>query len=185
MKRLLYFFLMFLCVSSLYAQKQVERVTMPTKDDKVFYEQIVEVDSKETKDKLYIKALKWSAENFVDSKEAIKVSDKQTGKIVGSGVFTLRYNKLLTMDDLVTFDFDVTLKDGRYRVQVYNIQTKGVESDYPFRSIDKDYLRQLSEDKFSYRKQLLVTFKMIDQKINDLLDSLKNDMKKSSVADDF
>lgn len=185
MKKLLFSFLLILNVAGLFAQKQVDRVTLPTKDDKVFYERIELVDSNETKDQLFLKASKWAAENFVDNKEAIKLADKEQGKIVGSGLFTLRYNKLLTMDDYVSFDFDITIKDGKYRTQIYNFQTKGIKSDYPFRNIDKTYFRQLNEDKFSFRKEYVTTFRMMDERINTLLESLKNAMAKSSKLDDF
>lgn len=185
MKKLLFYFLLILNVTGLFAQKQVDRVTLPTKDDKVFYERIEVVDSNETKDQLFLKASKWAAENFVDNKEAIKLADKEQGKIVGSGLFTLNYNKLLTMDDYVSFDFDITIKDGKYRSQIYNIQTKGIESDYPFSSLDYMYFKQLKEDKFSFRKNYVMTCRGVDARLNTLLDSLKNVMAKSSSLDDF
>ncbi len=173
---------MFLCVSSLYAQKHVERVTMPTKDDKVFYEQIVEVDSKETKDELFLRSSKWAANKFLDSKEAIRFSDKESGKIVGKGLFTIVYNKFGKSDDYVSFDFDITLKDGKYRIQLYGIETKGIGSDYPFEPIEFTYFRQLREDKFSFRNSYVLTCKEINNKAQSLLEDFKKEMNKS---DDF
>ena len=47
-------------------QKQVDRVTLPIKDDKVFYEEVISVEGLKATD-IYFQAHKWLAEKFVDS----------------------------------------------------------------------------------------------------------------------
>jgi len=182
MQKILYSVLILFSFTSLFAQKQVERVTMPTKDDKVFYEQIVDVKNPTSKDELFLRSSKWIANKFLDSKEAVKFSDKESGKIVGKGLFTIIYNKFGKSDDYVSFDFEITVKDSKYRIQIYGIETKGIDSDYPFSGIEFTYFRQLKEDKFSYRNSYVQTCREIDKKIVSLMDDLKTVM---NVDDDF
>src|SRR5690606_8777457 len=67
-------------------QKQVDRVTLPIKDDKVFYEEVISVEGLKATD-IYFQAHKWLAEKFVDSKEVIRVNDQERGVIIGAGKF--------------------------------------------------------------------------------------------------
>ncbi|AIM38285.1 hypothetical protein KO02_17535 [Sphingobacterium sp. ML3W] len=171
------------------AQKVVDRVTMPTKDGSVFYEEVVSVDSNLVKNVLYIRALKWFADNFNDSNEVKQVEDKENGKIVGSGIFESRKNVLTGGFDRISFMIDITVKDGRYRVQFYDIKEKNIDgkghSTYGYSSINSTYERQQKDDKYMFRGSNIKSLRFIDEKIKELIQSVNVDLSKPNSSDDF
>lgn len=94
--------------------------TFPTKDGKVFYEH-VDTAADGTAAQLYDKAKIWLANIFNDSKEVIQVDNKESHTIIGKGLF--QFTQTMTPYN-VRFTFQISTKDNRSRIQLYDIMTE-------------------------------------------------------------
>ncbi|WP_256013101.1 DUF4468 domain-containing protein [Desertivirga xinjiangensis] len=156
-------------------------IVIPIKDGKIFYEQIVTVDSASKSD-LYDKSRKWLAEAFNDSKEVIKVDNKESGNIVGSGIFDIVTNTFFGSASRISFMIDITIKDSKYRAQVYQFSYRLLNNQY---ATDKFSPLEPVWKKFNEGNSMTPNddrrlFKGIDDKIKALLEDLKISMTKVS-----
>lgn len=123
MKRLITATFLLLCLSSA-AQKEtfINPDSIPLKDGRIFYEQIVTLDSTYTKAMLYANAKLAFVKMFNDAKEVIQIDDKDAGHLVGKGnfQFSVKANFMASSQCRATFLFDVTVKDSKYRLQMYD-----------------------------------------------------------------
>jgi hypothetical protein len=67
---------------------------------------------------IYDKAILWFAENFKSSKAVIEIQDKQAGKIIGNGSFTIPW---VFFEATTTFTISIDIKDGKYKVKYSNL----------------------------------------------------------------
>lgn len=111
---MLCFFLLPLCTNA-YSQD----ITVPLKDDKIFYEQVDSVTGL-SKDQLYTRAKLWMANAFASAKDVIQMDDKEAGLLVGKGHFNIHSTGLGSATWPCNFTISLTAKDGKYRVQLYN-----------------------------------------------------------------
>lgn len=97
-----------------------ENLTIPTKDGVIFYEQIAQCS--DNKKQLYLKARKWFVDTFKDAKSVIQMDDKEEGKLAGKAYHTYKFtNGMNTSDVDIDFTLNLDIKDGKYRVQFYDM----------------------------------------------------------------
>lgn len=100
---------------------QSEQLSLPVKDGEVFYEFIVNIDSNILKKDIYNKAKLWFVESFKDSKNVLEIQDLENGKLTGKGVFNIEPKILNSPATDCYFLINVDVKDGKYRLQIYNM----------------------------------------------------------------
>jgi len=82
---------------------------------KVIFTEIVELsDNSVPKDILYNRAKEWFVKAFKSSNDVIQLDDKESGKIIGKGNFSISKSMWLT-DSQVDFTITIMVKDGRYK----------------------------------------------------------------------
>ena len=165
------------------------RFYFPQKNGEIFYEFIDTTSLK--KEQVYQIARAWFATVFVSSKDVIQMEDKEAGRIIGKGVSQYKTKVLWSnaKSDL-KFTLDLTCKDGKYRIQCYGLDVYS----YPinqydvvtgWQNLNKWYQRYLSMKKDS--KGSREQFEVIDGRIIEILNLLRNDIKQGAIkpADDF
>lgn len=79
------------------------------------YSDVVKVDSVSS-NILYLRAKEWFAHSFVSAQNVIQFDDKETGKIIGKGLFKVNTITLGNHDaGNVKFTVEILVKDGRYK----------------------------------------------------------------------
>jgi hypothetical protein len=95
--------------------------SIPTKDDKIFYDEVVTVDSSLKKDQLFMQLRQWFVENFMESKNVLEVNDMENGLLTGKGTYKYtKINGLNVHSGHVMFVINMAVKDGKYRYQLYD-----------------------------------------------------------------
>jgi hypothetical protein len=114
MKRIL-LITFFITVSiSSYAQIDTVGLHIPIKDNRVVYEQVIEIPER-TKPELLNNAKQWFVDFFKDSKNVIQNEDKNQGRIVGIGYI---FNQEKIYDKLT---IQIDCKNGKYRYKIYDM----------------------------------------------------------------
>lgn len=182
--------LIFFFISS-QAQKDTTGLSLPIKDGKLVYEEVISIPEKKQKD-LYNNAISWFIDYFKDSKEVIQNQDKDMGRIYGKGMVRI-YSKIsgvtLEYPNLLTIQIDAKDEKFRYRIYDMNMSTEtqvlngfGVLKGRKF--TPEDLISNLTNGtnivltKSGSRKAL----EGINQKIIEIKTSLISAMKKT---DDF
>jgi hypothetical protein len=94
--------------------------TIPRKEGKIFYDQVVLCDSLK-KDDLFIRIRQWFVENFTESKAVLEVNDITNGLLTGKGTYKYSMINGLNMHSGYTlFVINVAVKDGKFRYQLYD-----------------------------------------------------------------
>ncbi len=140
---------------------------LPIKDGKVFYESIDSI--KCTKAEAYIKAKTWFANTFNSAKSVIQLDDKDAGVIVGKGFTEKEAGNAFTgsIPQNVWYTINITIKDGKYRIQIYDVFLKNT-----------DGYTSTAESINKYPKMNKKFLKRIDDSCKDLIASLKAAMIK-------
>ena len=76
-----------------------------------------------TKSELYIYARSWLASSFKSSKSVIEMEDKESGTIIGNGIFINRVNSAFGNQvgiDIISFNITINTKDNKYRAVLSN-----------------------------------------------------------------
>lgn len=174
-------------------EKDTAKVHLNLKDNRVFYEKVIDsLPSK--KHGLFNASVKWMAERFYDSKEAIQLKDKEAGIITGSGNFqyvttgSLGQSGIGFLIDITTVSFiiDIAVKAHKSRIRLYQFEDQynpSNSNDLRKTPIEKNYLSYLSEKRFS--KEDRKYYQAIDDNINRILVSYKSYLKNNSRKDDF
>lgn len=76
------------------------------------------------KNQIYNAVQVWFASTYGKADEAIQMSDKETGIVIGKGVFEYSYKGLSykCYSGYVEYEIKVEIKDTRYRVQLTNFE---------------------------------------------------------------
>ena len=174
-------------------QKDTAKVILPTKGDLIFFETIVDSLSNQSKDILYNKSLKWMADSFVDSKEVIQIKNPEEGSIVGSGLFDYTAPGLLGERERMSFMVEITAKDNKSRIRLYQFKYKtfgsagygraSASKDSDYYSIDKRYQAYLNEKQWP--KANRAYYQIIKDKVQAIIESYNSFLKNSPVNDDF
>ncbi len=105
------------------------KLNIPNKDGNPFYEVI---DSLNADSSTIFKACQVAvAESFNDSREVIKVSEREDGHIVGKGAVRFSTSYLLQPYDVIVWcTVDVRVRGNKYRIQLRDIHYYGVNPLY-------------------------------------------------------
>ena len=130
---------------------QSDTTTLPFKDGKIFYEEIVQVDTSYHKDLIFNSVSQWFAETFKDSKSVIQLSDRENGKIIGKGdySFFIKSTSLLgkmNSNVIVGFTLTADTKDSKYRIQIYDFDFAEDGSEGLGDNIYKRYDHYIKQD---------------------------------------
>lgn len=142
------FFLLFFTPITIFAQIDSTKVELPYKNDKVFFETIMEVPGI-NQAVIYTASKKWIAESFQSGKSVIQTEDKESGQIVGRAYTTVKapgggiYFGLITLQ----FNIQIDCKNEKYRIRFYDIKKSdaaislfgytSTESNIPIEEWDK------------------------------------------------
>lgn len=172
-------------------QKDTSKVKMPIINGVITYEKITDSLNKQ-KDELYEASIKWLANAFEDSKDVLRIKNKESGEIVGSGNFIYTEPGLLGSTQRMSFMIEIKAKDNKVRLRIYQLRysilgssgyktVSSPDSDYfPF---DKEYIKYLNEKQYpTLNKKLFV---LIDQKIKTIMDNYSSGLKLLIKNDDF
>ena len=101
--------------------------TFPTNYDGIIeYSGVVQAPEL-TKDQLYDKCLIWFAEQFKSANDVLQYKDKESGTIIGKGVFVEgSYNAKWL------FTLKIEFRDGRFKYNMNNIYLEHGSEGYPF-----------------------------------------------------
>jgi hypothetical protein len=114
MKSLLIILLSFISITG-FSQKLD---SIPMKDGKVFYSEVVKVDSA-TSSELYSRAKNFLAHEYKSAKAVIQVDDKDGGQIVGKGNYNISFTfMLVNCSQLVHHTLSIFVKDGKYKYEI-------------------------------------------------------------------
>ena len=146
MKKLITAILLIMSFGSTYGQSDDElpEKGLPEKDGKVFIEQVVILkDSTTKKERIFLVVKDWVSKTFRSSKGVIDYEDKQEGKIVCKGNTKNSFNSTLGSRDEIKVDFtmDFTIKDGKFRLQLYNLQP--ILNNYSFMGSSNQFLTDM------------------------------------------
>jgi hypothetical protein len=163
------------CLITLAANAQTDTMHLPVKDGKVFYEEVVQLDSAYTKGKLFAAANQWALESFNNYKYVLQQSDKENGRITLKTNFdvTCKGPILSDITENVSFLINIDVKDGKYRAQLYGFDN--INSQYAL------YQKQ-SAGARKWRACFIAT---TDANLQSILHSIKLAMEKSAKADNF
>ncbi len=150
-------------------------ITLPSKKGNIFYEHIINIDSA-SKDQLFNAARSWFSSTFLSAKSVLDLDDRSAGKLIGKGNLSYTGLQKTFGERRASFIIDITVKDGKYRVIVYDIKDLsengyGDLNLYNFENLHPE-LRQKYKAKFKY--DALSSF---DQSIKLLLASLDKALK--------
>lgn len=134
------------------------------KDGHIFYQEAVEFSDISQED-AYVNTKKWFATTFNDSKEVIRLEDKETGIIIGVGVMPVPYMQVTWN---WKFELKFEFKDGRYRYTLSDFKITYQGKEYP----DTMYLE-------SEKKKVKEHLVDLDRKINALISNFKTEIPKA------
>ena len=193
-----FLFLIFLSMTCISVFSQTDStIQLPLKDDKIFYEQVIQLDSSIKKDRIYLAVKQWFAETFKDSKSVIQVDDKEGGKVLGKfiDVIVVNNNGYFVSNEK-NFTINVDIKDSKYRVQVYDcyyhfVVNAPIQKEDKTESYDNEYKEYLNlinteNDKSNKKKKIKEAIESdgkslsnLNQLINKLITSLKKSVSEN------
>jgi len=82
---------------------------------KITFTEIIKIDNADAK-ALYNKAKIWFVHSFNSAQNVIQLDDKESGKIIGKGLFRVVSSVIVKGDiGVVKFTVEIVVKDGRYK----------------------------------------------------------------------
>lgn len=101
---------------------------LPTKDGKLFFTNVVTVDSTFKKNDLYSKARQWFVNYYKSADDVLQMDDKEEGKLIGKGLHKYNFfNGLDASEVNLFFTVNITVKDGKYKYEIYNFNGKRIK----------------------------------------------------------
>ena len=98
------------------------KLSLTQKEGKVFVEEVTLLKASNPKNKIYVAIKEWISQSYKSSKSVIDYEDKEEGKIICKGFYKSGRYGLNELEMFYTLDF--TIKDGKYRIQIYNLDMK-------------------------------------------------------------
>lgn len=195
MKILLAIALVVLCLS---ANAQTSKYELPLKNNRVFYEGIVKIDTTFSTTVLYGSVKQWFANYFHSAKAVIQLDDKDNNRIIGKGYLEINANLHLSsvyIGSQCYFTIQVEFKKGKYRYQIYDFYTEGQDilGTYFKGSLDNSYPKYKADDykgAFLYKKPKMDknywdAFSSMDERVKQMIESLNNSVKNSLATSTF
>lgn len=169
-----------------------QNIELPTKNGNIWYE-FIDSSQSTGKDELTKRAKVWAAKAFNSYKAVTQLDDTNLGKLILKGSTRLSSNVILAPIENVYFTIDFSIKDGKYRVSISDIQGHPVGLPSLATTLEQIYIRVKSneypykskkEEKYQTEKRAkdIQTIQGIDSFIRSLLADIKFAMAK---ADDF
>ena len=118
--------LLFLIVFSIpffsFSQTSIEllRSNFPIVDDRVVYQDIVDLKTPIKASEIYIKARLWIIDSFYSSKDVLQFEDKENNILIAKGHLNIGHNSGVIGKDWFTLKIEA--KDGKYRCTIYDIR---------------------------------------------------------------
>ena len=112
--------------------------SLPTVDNRINFSEVVPVDGA-SKDELYSRTKLWFADAFKSSSDVLQLDDKSGGILLGKGIIKQEaggnngFAARPTVVKTWRFTIKIQLKDGRYKVDIYDI-------DYSFEQPEHSHL---------------------------------------------
>lgn len=131
-------FLAIVVLTTAIAQAQIH---LDSISNTLSYKKVVEVSLE--KEEIKKQTEKWLTFKFADSKEVIELSNEDN--IIGNGIF--KENIISSTYSIHTkfyFTFDIAFKEGRYKVEFYNLK---MNSGSTFKNIPVEYYPNLTKEK--------------------------------------
>ena len=157
---------------------------LPTKDGKVYYSEVVQIDSTD-KSKLYTKAKKWFVDQYKSAKDVIQLDDKENGEIIGKGYFETQWQaNFMTMQKVnVWHTVKVSVKDNKYRYEISNFELKWhtAPSKYSSGGNTEVLIEDFWKNRESNAKKY---FAKVDTEVKSIISSLERFMK-APIGDDW
>ena len=165
-----------LCLlSSFIVHGQSEAITLPEKDGKIFFEEIILVDTV-NKEQLYKRAKLWVINSFKNEKYVTSTDDKELGELKGTGRFSI------LKDQDVLFTFRVSIKDFKYKYNFSDIVY--LDNNGNRTSIDLQYYYDYYKSGKKLGRGMMIKYlKESKSKIEQLIASLKLGM--TTTTDDW
>jgi hypothetical protein len=166
-----------------------ENVMIPTKEGLIFYEQVAQCTGNQKE--LYLKARKWFVDTFHNAKSVLQMEDKEDGKLAGKAFHIYMFNNGLSSSYIaIDFTLNIDIKDGKYRVQFYDMYGANTNLNGSF-GYDAMSVRTIEYNKVldDYRsgKREKYNKKLLDgmnNEVKTLFSSLEKVMK-APPTDDF
>jgi hypothetical protein len=129
------------------------------------YREVVMVSGSSTKDQLFDKARQWFVSNYKDASEVLQVQDKESGTLVGKGIFTVNFQG---GQRKVFHTVSIDCKDGKYRVTITDFMLKfsSVYTEKSFEMLTKNDFWGLDKLYAATDSKVLENLKSIALKMN-------------------
>jgi hypothetical protein len=168
--------LLLLLSANLKAQDQT-KIQLPLVDNKIEYSGLINLpDTNYSKAKLFSLAEGWFASTFRDSKQVLRVDDRENGIIIGRGnvLYIPGSEWKQTVNLYLFFYVEIDVKKGKYRYKVYNMTFTGSKEV----SASDEYNGYLTNNKIKKRviKDMGKDFLFIDQQITGLVQNIQSAM---------
>jgi hypothetical protein len=136
MKRLLFLTIVSITITYARGQNNVFNFPIDSTTGKITFQDVVQMGSLK-KDDLFNKVKLWVINNYPSPKDVINVEDKDIGVLKLKPQFKRqKKSENLTYDEVIYFDLDIYVKDGRYKYIITNLKSSTVTSRST--SIDKN-----------------------------------------------
>ncbi|MDJ0367282.1 DUF4468 domain-containing protein [Hymenobacter sp. H14-R3] len=195
MSKLLLLLTTLFCSFSALAQKSADvAVTdFPIKEDKLYYEGVVDAAPTAKQLDLYRTGRTWFVDTYVDAKEVLQLDDKADGKMMGKGRYKYSFvNGINISQVLMRFTLALDVKDGKYRYRMYNFEGDNVNTSMlgganatQLRILDYNqcYLDLKADKRTKYNLKVL---QGMDAQVKGIVASLQKAMMNAATGkDDF
>lgn len=181
--------LLVVSATSSYAQSYEYQKDLPVKNGKLVYEKIAE-GLNVKKQVLYASAKKWMADKLKNNGPVLQSEDLTTGQLIGKAYLDVenRSSLVTSLESYPIFKFSVQVdvRDGRYRMRIYdmllNIQPRIGEEETA--SLDSLLLKSPPITGKTRIEKAKITASELNSIFRGLLNSF-NDILKETTLDDF
>jgi hypothetical protein len=103
-----------------------DTVALPVQDGKIMFQQIVTLpDSSVNKDRIFLALKEWATATYQGNN--FDIDDKEGGKLVLRVSYQSERKRNTAL--LINYTLSFTVKNGKYRIQVYNLDGKEISYD--------------------------------------------------------
>ena len=213
MKRLLFFSLLLLS-GCFVAQDQAGGEewpvipSLPAREGRIFYEEVVEVNSSVPKDSLYQAARQWLEEYYHTNQPELQVDDKEAGQLIARGDHHYQFSVRESLPETEAREpekpfvihlqptLHISVQDGQYQYRIYDFSAREEIRDLMFTEELDPAQEQAPEPRASrwamsnrkreelfmkaaLRSKLLIG---LEKEVKDLIQSLKSAMATAAPA---
>lgn len=183
-----------LIFSLIISQSAFCQLSFDSTKKELIYSEVVQSPNNSS-NQIYLNINEWFAKTYNSSNNVIQLNDKENGKIIGKGGFTIspiyQWGNIKTPQTFfVNYTLTLQIKDGKYKYEFSNITVRvnqenaafGIETYY---NINKEKLREevaksiknekqiekLVETTYNFQNEI---FKLSDENILSIIKSIKN-----------